>query len=340
MTRARLAAGILLLSCLAAVAGLWPARRNTLVIYSAMGPPGPEIAAFERQTGIAVRYVNMNGNALLARIYAEGRRPGWDMAWFVGDAAGAALDRAGLLRRNWSGIGPPAMAAWTAAARGMIPADGSMLPTGLLIAGVFATRRTSPPPAPDWTALRSWPGTVGLVSPALSGTAFPVLSGMMAATGGVGPGHALLLALGERDAFVAPSNPILLRALRAGAVSLAVLPSEAAFNAAAHDPGLRVTVPEPAPVEPAVLAVSAAAGPAAVRAAARLARFLLAPHGQALLRSQPAEGLQWPVDRGTTVPAILPALDASRTVHPDPDFWGGREGREVAWFRRTLGGGG
>ena len=118
-----------------------------------------------------------------------------------------------------------------------------------------------------------------------------------------------------------------------------MLPSEAAFAAAARSPDLRVTIPEPAPVEPAVLVVSARAGPAATRNALRFASFLLTPRGQALLRSQPAEGLQWPAARGAAPPTALPALSGRRLVHPDPAAWGAREGVEVAWFRRMVGGG-
>ena len=339
LTRLRVAAATLVLAWVLAVVAVWPPRRNTLVIYSAMGPPGPAVAAFERETGTSVRYVNMNGNALLARIYAEGWHPNWDVAWFVGDAAAAELDRFGLLRHLDAGAGSPAAGTdWTAEARMMLPADGSVLPTGLMVASVFATRRAARTP-PDWAALPTWPGRIGLVSPALSGSAFPVLSGMMAAVGGTDPGHVLLRELGRAGPFVTPSNPLLLRALRAGTVSLAVLPSEAAFAAAARDPDLRVTIPEPAPVEPAVLVVSARAGPAALRDATRFARFILAPRGQALLRALPAEGLQWPVVRGAAVPAILPPLSGLRLVHPDPAAWGAREGGEVGWFRRTLDGG-
>ena len=340
MTVLRTGAAMLLLACVLAVAALWPPGRRTLVIYSAMGPPGPAIAAFQHETGIPVSYVNMNGNALLARIYAEGRQPAWDVAWFVGDAAAAELDRAGLLLRMPSGPASPADGiAWTSYARETIPGDGSALPTGLVVAGVFATRRDTPAPPPSWSALWSWPGPVGLVSPALSGTGFPVMSGMMAAVGGVGPGHALLQALRERDLFVAPSNPSLLRALRAGTVSLAVLPSEAAFAAASHDPGLRVTIPDPAPLEPAVLVTSAGAGVRATQNALRFARFVLGPRGQALLRAQPAEGLQWPVSRDVDASPMLPTLSGPHTMHPDPGVWGQREGQEVSWFRHVLGGG-
>ena len=317
---------------------LWPARRHTLVIYSAMGPPGPLIAAFEHETGVGVTYVNMNGNGLLARIYAEGRHPGWDLAWFVGDAAASGLGQGGLLH-PWPSPPGSALAgvAWRPEARALLPADNSALPTGLVLAGVFATRGSSAPSS--WSALRSWPGTIGLVSPATSGTAFPVLAGMMDAVGGVAAGHALLQGLGDRHLFVAASNPSLLRALHAGIVTLAILPSEAAFAAAARDPGLRVTIPDPAPIEPAMLMMSAGATAATMREAVRFAAFVLSPRGQALTRRQPAEGLEWPVSGTAAAPPTLPPLAGLHLVHPDPGFWGRAEAREVAWFRSAIAGG-
>jgi iron(III) transport system substrate-binding protein len=152
----RAAAVVLLSACILGLRVLWPPRRDTLVIYSAMGPSGPLVAAFERDTRIRVTYVNMNGDALLARIYAEGRHPGWDLAWFVGDAAAAELDRSGLLRSFPDAFAAGASAAaWTPAARAMLPADRAWLPTGLVIAGVFATLRNAPAPSPSWSALLS-----------------------------------------------------------------------------------------------------------------------------------------------------------------------------------------
>lgn len=321
---------------------LWPASgKSNLVIYSAMGPPGGLIPAFEKAAGLRVTYINMGGGPLQARIYAEGAHPRWNVAWFAGDAAMAALDQASLLVRHassdsdWTGTGA-ARPIWTDTAHAVLPSDGSYAPTGLTLAGVFVTLRSSPVPTRNWQSLPSYPGAVGMVSPVASGTAYPVLSAMMEAAGGVASGHALLLALRRHDLGIAASNPLLLGQLRTGDISLAVLPSETAYTAAKRDPAIRVTLPEPVGVMPAVLGVSVKASPAARRAAGLFVRFLLTPEGQRLIRTSTAEGLGWAPVEHVAAPADLPPLHALVLVHPDAGLWGRREGREVGWFRREI----
>jgi iron(III) transport system substrate-binding protein len=310
---------------------------RNLVVYSAMGPPGELVRAFEKKSGIHVTYVNMGGGPLQARLYAEGRRPHWTIAWFVGDAAMAALDHAGLVARHSPGDADWPAADWTPEARRLIPADGSFLPTGLTLAGVFVTRRTGPEPLRDWSALRTYSGgAIGLVSPVASGTAYPVLSAMMQASGGVARGHSLLRALRNHGLEVAASNPLLLGQLRSGDVALAILPSEAAYAAARRDPSVRITLPRPAGVMPAVIAVSSRAGPEARQAAARFVEFLLTPEGQRLIRSSTAEGIGWPATNEADVPQDLPPLASLSLIHPDANLWGGLEGVEVGWFRHRI----
>lgn len=339
LTGLRLAAAALAVAAAAAVAALWPADRSDgLVIYSAMGPPGAMIPAFEAETGVPVTYINMGGGPLQARIYAEGARPRWTVAWFVGDAAMAALDRAGLLARH-----PPdgqdadwPDADWTPEARALLPRNGAYLPTGLILAGVFVTRRTARAPPADWAALPQVAGGVGLVSPVASGTAYPVLSAMIEAAGGIDAGHDLLRALRDHGLGVFAANPLLIAQVRSGDVALGVLPSEAAYALAERDPGFRVTVPHPAGLMPAVIGVSARASPAARAAAARFIRFLLTPAGQRLVRQSTAEGFAWPPVANAPVPPSLPRLADLALVHPDADAWGARQGEEIGWFRREI----
>ena len=310
---------------------LWPRSGDgDVVIYSAMGPPGAMIPAFEAETGLRVTYINMAGGPLQARIYAEGAAPRWTVAWFVGDAAMAALDRAGLLARS-IGVGP---VAWVAEARSVLPDDGAYVPTGLTLAGVFLTLGEMPPP--DWLGLAAIAGGVGIVSPVISGTAYPVLSSMMAAVGGPTPGHALLQTLAARGMSVMPTNPLLIGQLRRRQIALAVLPSQAAYVLAARDQALRVGVPRPAGLVPAVIAISAQASPAARTAAQRFIAFLLTPDGQRLIRQSTAEGYAWPAIEGVSAPVELPALDTLALIHPDPAYWGARQGEEIGWFRREI----
>lgn len=334
VTPLRALAAALPLLVVAAVAALWPAGGDSLVIYSAMGPPGSLIPRFEAEAGVRVTYVNMGGGPLQARIYAEGARPRWTVAWFVGDAAMAALDRAGLLARPapLDGDAPD----WTAAARALLPEDRAWLPTGLTLAGVFLTRAAAAAPSTSWAALPGYAGGVGLVSPVASGTAYPVLSAMMEAAGGAEAGHALLRTLRGTGLGVAATNPLLLGRLAAGDVALAVLPSEAAYTLAGRDPGLRVTVPRPAGLMPEVVAVSAGASPAARALAGRFIRFLVSAEGQRLTLQSTAEGLAWPPVAGVAAPEALPPLAALSLVHPDAAAWGARQGEEIGWFRREI----
>ena len=321
------------------MAALWPAGGDALVIYSAMGPPGELIQAFEAATGLHVTYINMAGGPLLARIYAEGARPRWTAAWFVGDAAMAALDGAGLLLRHPPGEEewplPASQLTWTEQARLLLPPDGAYVPTGLILAGVFLSRRSDPPPAPEWAMLAQVANGVGLVSPVASGTAYPVLSSMMQAAGGVEPGHALLRAL-RGGLAVAPVNPLLVAQVRSGDVGVGVLPSEAAFAMQHQDPSLRVTLPHPAGLSGSVIGVSARAPDAARAAAERFIRFLLSADGQRLIGASTAEGYAWPPIAGLPVPAGLPHLAGLCLVHPDPIAWGARQAEEIGWFRREV----
>lgn len=340
-TRLRLVAAGLAVAAVAAVAALWPSGGDGLVIYSAMGPPGAMIPAFEAETGLRVTYVNMGGGPLQARIYAEGDRPRWTVAWFVGDAAMAALDRAGLLARHPPDSTDPSDADWpdadwTSEARALLPPGGAYLPTGLILAGVFVTRRTAEAPSPAWSALPRAAGGVGLVSPVASGTAYPVLSAMLEAAGGIDAGHALLRALRDRGLGVFAANPLLIAQIRSGDVALGVLPSEAAYALAERDPGFRVTVPQPAGLVPAVIGVSVRASPAARAAAGRFIRFLLTPEGQRLVRRSTAEGFAWPPIADAPVPPGLPRLADLALVHPDAAAWGARQGEEIGWFRREI----
>ena len=295
-----------------------------------MGPGGAMIPAFEAETGLRVTYINMAGGPLQARIYAEGPRPRWTLAWFVGDASMAALDAAGLLQRQ----AIPADIAWTPTARALLPADAAYVPTGLTIAGVFLTHGAAAPVS--WSGLAGMPGGVGMVSPVMSGTAYPIMSSIFAAAGGSEPGRALLQDLGAERLSVAASNPLLIAQLRRGEIDLAILPSQAAYSLAQRDPSFGVTVPRPAGLVPAVIGISAGASPALQAKARRFVEFLLTPRGQALILRSTAEGVAWPPIEGAPQPPGLPALADLALVHPDPVLWGAGQGQEIGWFRREI----
>ena len=295
-----------------------------------MGPGGAMIPAFEAETGLRVTYINMAGGPLQARIYAEGTRPRWTLAWFVGDASMAALDAAGLLQRQ----AMPVDIDWTPPARALLPADGAYAPTGLTIAGVFLTHGAAPPA--EWSGLAGVTRGVGMVSPVMSGTAYPIMSSIFTAAGGSETGRALLQRLGADRLSVAATNPLLIAQLRRGEVGVAILPSQAAYSLAQRDPSFQVAVPRPAGLVPAVIGLSAGASPALQAKARRFVQFLLTPRGQALILRSTAEGVAWPPIEGVPPPPGLPALADLALVHPDPVLWGARQGQEIGWFRREI----
>ena len=99
---------------------LTPTSRGGLVLYATGDGPQRVAQAFTRQTGVPVTFVRLSAGPLLARIAAEGARPGWTLAWFDGDTAAATLDRAGLLAR-----GAAPTADWSPLGRWLLPVDGA-----------------------------------------------------------------------------------------------------------------------------------------------------------------------------------------------------------------------
>jgi len=329
--------GLVLLVLVAAAAwALWPSRHHGLVLYSAVDY-GPDVAkAFTRATGIPVTVVQLSTGALLARVSAEGRRPGWTLAWFDGDEAAAGLDGAHLAARHMVPDLP-----WTALGRKLVPADGSYTPTGLTLAGAFTYHpATLKDPPRRWSDLTTpaLHGAIGMNNPAISGPMFPMLAGMLSQAGGWPQGKSFVMALKHNGLHVYPKNANTLAALRAGDIKVAITQSSAAWNVAAKDPSLRVAIPDPSFALPSVLVVAAGAPDAARVQAERFIRFAMAPSTQRLrMAGSEGDSLYWPLTRNAPPPAkILPAL-SSLTVKVLPAApWGAREGTVNSWFSRAV----
>jgi iron(III) transport system permease protein len=174
----------LLLGLAAAVWTFRPVQASAgLVLYAAVGYAPAVAAKFTRQTGIPVTVINMSTGPLLARVSAEGHRPAWSLVWFDGDAAAAALDRAGLLARH----SVPALP-WTPVGHAVLPADGAYTPTGVTLAGVFSVPvNTKLPPGPicwDMLLQKSEAGRFGMGNPQFSGPVYLLLASLRAQHGG------------------------------------------------------------------------------------------------------------------------------------------------------------
>ena len=316
---------------------LWPGgNAGGITLYSGLDY-GPAVArAFTARTGIPVRVIRLPTGGLLARITAEGDRPAWTVAWFDGATAAVALDRAGLLAHGLPAPAAPVATAAMAVNPVPLSADGSYVPTGFTLAGVFVMRRDAPFPAPrGWADLLDprYRGQIGMNDPAISGPTYPALAGMLRSAGGWPAGQSYVTALRRGGLHVFAKNDATLAALRAGAIGIAVVQSSAAIAAVKADPALRVVFPRPAYVLPSVIVAARGLHPAALAAARRFIAFVNTVPAQRLRMAKGgSDGIYWPVTRAPAAPAALPGLAGLDLARLDPARWGARENAILAWF--------
>ena len=331
---------LLVLLALASVTGwaLWPRGPQGLVLYSAVDY-GQEVAkAFTRATGIPATVVDLSTGALLARVSAEGNRPGWTLAWFDGNEAAAGLDRAHLAAQHTVPDLP-----WTPLGRKLVPADGSYTPTGLTLAGAFTYRPSvlqNPPRT--WADLENpaLHGAIGMNNPAISGPMFPMLAGMLSQAGGWPAGKSFVLGLKANGLHVYAKNANTLAALKAGDIKLAITQSSAAWNMAARDPSLRVVIPKPAFALPSVIVVAAGVPDQVRREAERFIRFAMAPATQRVrMANSEGDSLYWPLTSDAPAPnKLLPSLDGVDVQVLPAGLWGALEAQVNSWFSRAVAG--
>ncbi|WP_298284487.1 ABC transporter substrate-binding protein [Acidocella sp.] len=335
----KLIAGIfgLLIVAVAAVL-LWPRPDRGLVIYSGLDYGPAVTAAFTKETGIKVRVVRLSTGSLLARIVAQGQHPDWDIGWFDGATAAAALDAQGLLARNL-----PAPLTLTPAGQAMQSPDGAFIPTGFTLAGVFISQpaRLPTPPA-TWNDLTqpAYHGLVGMNDPSISGPTYPMLAGMLDNAGGWPQGQSYVEALKANGLHMFAKNDATLSALQAQAVSVAIVQSSAAAYFALHHAGYQITVPNPAYVLPNVMVEAKGLSARRAREAARFMRFVMRPDIQALRQSAgEADGYYWPITTDAPKPlAGLPDLSQITTKTLAPAQWGALETTVNAWFAKVISG--
>ncbi len=334
--RKLIAGGLAAVIAVIAAIVLWPAPDRGLVLYTGLDYGPAVAAAFTKETGIKVSVVRLATGSLLARIVAQGGHPDWDLAWFDGATAAAALDQQHLLARNL-----PAPAGLTPTGQSMLSPDGAYIPTGFTLAGVFISDPTRlPTPPANWDDLTqpAYKGQVGMNDPSISGPTYPMLAGMLDNAGGWPQGQGFVQALKANGLHMFDKNDATLSALQAQAVSLAIVQSSAAVFFAAQHPGLRITVPSPAYVLPNVM-VEATGLPAKRAAeAAKFMAFVMRPDIQTLRQTQgEADGEYWPITTNAPAPLPgLPDLSQTKTVTLDPALWGGLESTINAWFAKVI----
>lgn len=317
---------------------LWPSAAPGLVLYTGLDYGPAVAAAFTKKTGVKVNVVRLSTGSLLARIVAQGQHPDWDLAWFDGATAAASLDQAHLLEH-----GLPAPAKLTKLGESLVSPDGSYIPTGLTLAGVFISdpSRLANPPT-TWSDLLTpaYKGQVGMNDPSISGPTYPMLAGMLDNAGGWPQGQSYVLGLKANGLHMFAKNDATLAALKSQAISLAIVQSSAAVFYAAHHPGYHVTIPSPAYTLPNVMVEAAGLSARRKQEAARFMAFAMQPDIQALRQAKgDADGYYWPITEGAPAPLPgLPDLATLNTMKLNPVSWGKLEDRINGWFAKVMNG--
>jgi iron(III) transport system substrate-binding protein len=308
-----------------------PSSRG-LILYSAMSYSQPVADEFTRATGVPITVVELTTGNLLARIAAEALHPNWDLAWFDGDMAAAGLDNAHLLA---TGIAPALN--WTSRGRELVPHDGSYVPTGFTLAGVFVTLGSIPDVPHRWEDLLAVHGCVGMNNPSISGPSYPILAAILNESGGWPAGKRFIDELKTHCFDMFTANDDTLAALRSGTIRVAIVQSSAAWSLRARDHRLVVTVPQPAYVLPSVIVEPSAASS---RTRAIVRRFIAFAMGDRLQRLRMLQGGSDGVYRSTVAmngpgSPLVPAGDGPLKT-TDAFAWGKIEGEVNAWFAASA----
>ena len=310
--RLRIVAAAVVLAMVASLLMLTPSSSGGLVLYATGDGPQRVAQAFTRRTGVPVTFVRLSTGPLLARVAAEGARPGWTLAWFDGDTAAATLDRAGFLAR-----GAAPAADWSTFGRWLLPRDGAWTPVAATLAGV-GVRLRSPP---GRTAQAS--GVLGMADPALAGPAYLQLASVLAEAGGWPAGRSALVGLRGRVQVLA-TNPNVVAALKDHSIGQGWLQGSTAFLLASRDRSVEVEPQANGVVLPSVIVEAAGASREHRAQAARFLSFAVSDAAQtARMRGGRVDAFAWPtVNTRTTPPVGFPPLGTIRLVHLDPYRWG------------------
>ena len=306
------------------------------MVYSAQGYDSAMTAAFQKATGITTTLVDDSTGPLLTRVQAEAANPHWGVLWVDGDEAFAALDAQGALVQHWE----PSVK-WTAAAKGLLPKDGSYIPTGLTMAGtlVYSTKTVANPPT-SWNDLLSsqWNGQIGMNDPAVSGPTFPFVAGMMSYLGGVSRGEGFYSQLKANGLQVFQTNGDTLHALGSGQIKLALIQSSAGIGASIKDPTIKTAFLPPTTLLPGVIGIDAKASAAEIAEAKQFVDFVLSRAGQKVQLSGDPTGdsLYWPVVSGISPEAAVPSLSGIKFQVINPYTWGAQENSINSWFTNSI----
>jgi iron(III) transport system substrate-binding protein len=292
------------------------------------------LAPSRSNPGIPVRVIGSSTGSLLARVSAEGLASHWDIAWFEGDTAAAALDSAGLLARHTT----PALD-WTPLGRRLLPESGAYTPTGVTLASVFvyASERLKYRPA-RWDDLLALPAgtTICMNNASRSGPSYPLVAGMLRLKGGWPAGRSFLFDL--HDAGLRICEPDAAMGLLDGEASVGLMASSSAVQFVMQHRGFAYAIPQPSFVLPSVIAIANNLTPQRQTWAEAFVRFTLSPVGQRLrLEGGSVDAFFWPVvNDAPPAPSALPDLSSLTVSAIDPYEWGKRQAPVLDWYNQVF----
>jgi iron(III) transport system substrate-binding protein len=307
-----------------------------LVIYAAEGYDSAVAKAFQQATGIPTSVYDAHTGIVVSKIEQEKNNPRWGVTWFDGDMAMASLDQQGLLLKGYQ-----PKAAFNPRGLEFLPKDQSYTPTGYTIAATILYNSTAMPNPPSaWTDLLApaYKGKVGILNPAIDGSAYPMMAGWATQFGGVQQLQDYVTAVVKNGARVFTSPDDELNAIKQGSIDVAFAQSSYGIGVGETQPNLKLAYPQFVTPMPSILGIAAKA-PAAVQAEAKqFVEFVLSPEGQKAMQAGDAHGdsLYWPVVDGVSPRPEVPSPATIPTKTVDPYVWGAQENSISQWFTSHI----
>jgi iron(III) transport system substrate-binding protein len=311
------------------------AKKVPLVVYSSQGYDKNTVAAFQKATGIPTQLVDDSTGPLLARIAAEANNPQWGLLWVDGDEAFAALDKQGTLLKHFE-----PKVNWTAAAKKVLPADQSYIPTGFTLACalIYNSAEISNPPT-SWSQLTQaqWKGDLGMNNPSISGPTYPCVAGVMQHLGGVSAGEQYFTQLKANGLVIHDVNGDTLNALNSGQIKMAIVQSSAEIGAS-QGTDLKVAFLTPETLLPSVIGIDGKVSHQERLEAEKFAEFVLSNPGQHQMQTGDPHGdsLYWPVLQATNPLPDLPQFSGVPYQAISAYTWGPRETTVNQWFTNNI----
>jgi len=307
-----------------------------LVFYSAQGYDQAEATAFQKATGIRVSLSDMSTGPLLAKVSAEEQNPRWDVIWFDGNGAMAALNQQGQLLKGWT---PPTAKNYNHLGRSLLPSDHAYFPTGLTAAGALAynTKLVSARQAPrTWQDLLkpAFRNMVGMNNPAISGPTYPLVAGLFKQMG-VAKGEAFFKKLKANGLKIYATNGNTLQALTTGSIKVAMFQDSAELYAKRSQQPVNVIYPKGGvSMLPSDIAISAHAPDMA--AAKRFVAWVLSAKGQRVMQNIKAAGSDSLFQPVTRVIRPLVTRQNVRWINVNPVWAGSHESSWITWFTNNV----